>query len=160
MMCWISRAMSSNVDWSSCFVEISLYSASSTDSRSPSSGSAVPVVSLMVRMSGSEALDGARLIRVDLDEVLGAGHREHCLDPLLDAGELQRAAGGVGLAIQIHQAADRGAVDVAHGRQVDDHAALARGDQLLHGRRELRQKGVHQAGFADPDDRDAVGVFG
>src|SRR5258708_35562200 len=139
MMCWISRAMSSKVDCSSCMVEPSLYKASTTASRSPSSGSAAPVQSLMVRISGSEAFDGAGLIRVYLDEVLRARHGEHRLDAFLDARELQRAAGGRGLAVEVHQAADRGAVDVAHGGQVDDHAALAGGDQFLHRRRELRQ---------------------
>ena len=65
-----------------------------------------------------------------LDEVLRAGHGQHRLDPLLDAGELERAAGGAGLAVEIHQAADRGAVDVADRREVDDDLALAGGDEL------------------------------
>src|SRR5258708_28474450 len=160
MTCWISRAMSSKLDCSSCFVETSLYSAWSTDSRSPSSVSAAPVVSLMVCMSGSEAFDGAGLIGMGFDEVLRARHGEHRLDPFLDAGELQRAPGGAGLPVEVHQAADRRAVDVADGREVDDHASLARGEQLLHRRRELRQEGVHQAGFPDSDDRDTLGVFG
>src|SRR5829696_8628605 len=110
MMCWISRAMSSNVDCSSWLAEISLYSASSTARRSPSSVSAAPVVNLMVRISGSEAFDGAGFVGVYLDEVLGPGHRQHRLDPLLDAGQLQGAAGGARLAVEIHQAADGGAV--------------------------------------------------
>src|SRR5215203_1550187 len=106
MMCWISRAMSSNVEFSSCFAEISLYRDSRIVSRSPSSVNGAPVVSLIVRISGSEAFDGAGLIRVYLDEILRPGHRQHRLDSLLHAGELQRAAGGAGLAIQVHQAAD------------------------------------------------------
>src|SRR5258708_25147580 len=106
MMCWISRAMSSKVDCSSCLVETSLYKASSTDSRSPSSASAEPVDSLMVRISGSEAFDGAGLIRVYLDEVLRARHGEHRLDAFLDARELQRAAGGGRLAVHGPQASD------------------------------------------------------
>src|SRR5688572_22882301 len=112
MRCWISRAMSSNVDCSSWFAEISLYRASSTASRSPSSLSAAPVVIVMVRISGSEAFDGAGFVGVYLDEVLRAGHREHRLDALLDAGELERAAGGARLPVQIHEAADRRAVHV------------------------------------------------
>src|SRR5258708_27099620 len=160
MTCWISRAMSSKLDCSSCFVETSLYSASSTDSRSPSSVSAAPVVSLMVRMSGSEALDGAGLVGMDLDEVVRARHGEHGLDPLLDAGELQCSTGGAGLPVEVHQAGDRRAFHVAHGREIDDHAALARSDQLLHARRELPQERVPPAGFPDPYDRDAVSGFG
>src|SRR5215213_9664226 len=144
MMCWISRAMSSNVDCSSWFAEISLYSASSTVSRSPSSLSAAPVVSLMVRISGSEAFDGAGFVGVHLDEVLRAGHRQHRLDPLLHAGQLEGAPGGARLAVEIHQAADRGAVHVADRREIDDDAALARRDQLLHRGGELRQQRIHE----------------
>src|SRR5262245_64399350 len=124
MMWAISRAMSSKLDWSSCFAETSLYSASSTVSRSPSSVRGAPVVILMVRMSGSEAFDGAGLVGVYLDEVLRAGHREHRLHALLDAGQLQRAARGVRLAVEIHEAPDRGAVDVAHRREVHDDPAV------------------------------------
>src|SRR5262245_17983344 len=124
-MTWaISRAMSSKLGCRSCFAETSLYNASITVIRSPSSSSAAPVVILMVRMSGSEAFDGARLVGVYLDEILRAGHGEHGFDALLDSGELERAAGGTGLAVQVHEAADGGAVDVADRRQVDDDAAL------------------------------------
>src|SRR6267142_2296587 len=137
--------MSSKVDWSSCFAETSLYSASRTDSRSPSSVSAAPVESLMMRISGSEAFDGARLVRVYLDEVLRARHREHGLDALLDARELERAPGGTGLPVQVHQASDRRAVDVAHRGKVDDDAAFAGCNQFLHRRRKLREEGVHQS---------------
>ena len=38
-------------------------------------------------------------------------------------------AGGVDLPVQIHQAADRRAVDVGDRRQVDEDLALAGGDQ-------------------------------
>src|SRR5690349_2518745 len=114
----------------------------------------------MVRISRSEAFDGAGLVRVYLDEVLRPGHRQHRLDALLYAGELERAACGAGLTVQVHEAADGRAVDVAHRREVDDNAALARGDQLLDGAGELRQQRVHEARFADAHDRDAVGLFG
>src|SRR5690349_14918481 len=107
MMCAISRAMSSKLDCSSCFADTSLYSASRTASRSPSSASDAPVVNLMVRISGSEAFNGAGFVGVHLDEVLRSRHRQHRLDAFLDARELERAAGGVGLAVEIHQAADR-----------------------------------------------------
>src|SRR4051794_40644740 len=96
-------------------------------SRSPSSVTSAPVVNLIVRISGSEALDGAGLVRMNLDEVLRAGHREHRLDALLDAGELQGAADGAGLPVEIHEAADRRAVDIADRREVDDPPPLARG---------------------------------
>ena len=43
---------------------------------------------------GPEALDGRRLVGVDLEEVLRAGHRQHRLDALLHARQLQRAARG------------------------------------------------------------------
>src|SRR4029079_2119307 len=114
---------------SSC-AETSWWSASRTASRSPSSVSAAPVVILMVRISGSEAFDGAGFVGVYLDEVLRAGHGQHRLDALLHAGELEGAAGGGGLAVEVHQASNRGAVDVSDRRQVDDDAALAGGDQL------------------------------
>ena len=39
---------------------------------------------------------------------------------------LKRAARGACLAVEIHEAADRRAVDVAHRRQVDDDAAVRR----------------------------------
>jgi hypothetical protein len=49
----------------------------------------------MVRMASPEALDGGRLVGVDLDEVLRAGHRQHRLDALLHARQLQAAAARV-----------------------------------------------------------------
>src|SRR5437016_10937509 len=100
MMCAISRAMSSKLDCSSWRAETSLYSVSSTVSRSRSSVSAAPVVNVMVRISSSEAFHRTRLVRVHLDEVLSAGHRQHRLHAFLDAGELQRAARGAGLAVR------------------------------------------------------------
>src|SRR4051794_7469647 len=112
MMCWISRAMSSNVDCSSCLAEISLYSASSTASRSPSSVNASPVVSLIVRMSGSESFEGAGLIGVSLDEFLRPRRGQLLSPALLAARGLGGPPRGVRLPIQIHQTADRGAVDV------------------------------------------------
>src|SRR3954447_12756425 len=98
-------------------------------SRSPSSVSAAPVVNLMVRISGSEAFDGAGFVGVYLDEVLRPGHRQHRLDALLDPRELERAPRGTRLPVQIHEAADGRAVDVSDRREVDDDAALAGGDQ-------------------------------
>src|SRR5262249_35409076 len=160
MVLAVSAAMACKLDWSSCFAETSLYSAWSTVSRSPSSVRGAPVVILMVRMSGSEAFDGAGLVGVHLDEVLRAGHREHRLDAFLDAGELQRAARRVRLPVEIHEAADRRAVDVADRRQIDDDLALAGGDEFLHRGGELRKKRIHEAGLAYADDRDAAVVFG
>src|SRR5215471_12625707 len=152
--------MSWKLDCSSALADTSLYSASITVIRSPSSERAAPVLILMVRMSGSEAFDGAGLVGVYLDEVLRAGHREHRLDPLLDAGQLQRAARGVGLPVEIHEAPDRGAVDVADRREIHDDPAFARGDEFLHRRGEFGEERIHEAGLAHADDRDAAGVFG
>src|SRR5206468_11158050 len=108
MRWWISFTMSSNERSSSRLAVTSRYNASITDSRSPSRAMSVPLVVLIVCMLDPEAFDGGRLVGVYLDEVLRAGHREHCLDALLDAGELQVTAGAVHLAIQVHEAADRG----------------------------------------------------
>src|SRR3954451_2612710 len=111
--------VSSNVRSRSRLAVISRYSVSRTVRRSPSSGSAAPVVNVIVRMRlGPEAFDGAGLVRVYLDEILRAGHGQHGFDPLLDPGQLQRAASGIGLTIEIHEAADRRAVDVADRRKV------------------------------------------
>src|SRR4029079_10021974 len=93
MRCWISRTISSNDRSSSRLAVTSWYSASMMASRSPSSAMGEPLLVLMVRMLGPEALDGARFVGVNLDEVLGAGHRQHGLDPLLDPGQLEVAAG-------------------------------------------------------------------
>ena len=97
---------------------------------------------------------------MDLDEVLRAGHRQHRLDALLDAGQLQVAAGVVHLPVEIHQAADGGAVHVGDRRQVDEDVALAAGDQRADRRREIGEDRIHQPRFADPDDGDAAGLFG
>ena len=43
----------------------------------------------------------------------------------LNAGELQGSAGGGCLPVQVHETADRRAVDVANRRQVHDHLPLA-----------------------------------
>ena len=76
-----------------------------------------------------EALDGGRLVGVDLDEVLRAGQRQHRFDALLDAGQLQVAAGVVNLAVQVHQAADRRAVHIGDRCQVDENLAATAGDE-------------------------------
>src|SRR5881397_1734755 len=110
----ISFTMSSKERSSSRLAVTSWYSASMIASRSPSSVIVAPVVVLMVRMLSPEAFDGARLVGVYFDEILRPRHRQHRLDPFLDARELEMAASRVDLAIEIHQAADGGAVDVGH----------------------------------------------
>jgi len=50
--------------------------------------------------------------------ILRARHRQHRLDALLHAGELQRAARGCRLAVEVHQTPDRGAVNVGDARKV------------------------------------------
>src|SRR4249919_3293571 len=94
-------------------------------SRSPSRTMVAPVVVLIWCMSDSEASDGARLVGMNFDEVLRAGHRQHRLDALLDARQLQAPAGAADLAIEVHQAADRRAVHICDRREVDQDVALA-----------------------------------
>src|SRR5262245_59879880 len=98
--------MSSNDRSSSRFAVTSRYSASMIASRSPSSEISAPVVVLIVRMSGPEALYGCRFIGMNLDEILRPGQVQHRFDAFLDARQLQVTAGGTDLAIEIHQAAD------------------------------------------------------
>src|SRR5215475_6290192 len=93
--------------------------------RSPSRVMLAPVVVLISRISDSEASDGARLVGMDFDEVLRAGHRQHRLDALLDVRELELASGAADLTVQIHQAADSRAVYVGDGREVDQDVAVA-----------------------------------
>src|SRR4051794_35241589 len=101
MRCWISRTMSSNERSSARLAVTSWCSASITDRRSPSSVIAAPVVVVIVRMPlHPEALDGRRLVVVDLDEVLRPGHRQHRLHPLLHAREFQVPTADVDLAIE------------------------------------------------------------
>src|SRR5438445_11099298 len=144
--------MSSNERSSSRLAVTSWYSASMTASRSPSRVTAAPLVVLMVRMLSPEAFDGGRLVGVYLDEILRAGHRRHCLDPLLDARELEVPAGVVDLPVQIHEAADGRAVDVGHRRQVDEDVVLPGGDQRADRRGEIAEDGIHQPRLADADD--------
>src|SRR5262245_22498680 len=126
MRWWISLTMSSNERSSARLAVTSWNSVSITARRSPSSVTSAPVVVLMVRMLHPKALHGARLVGVDLDEVLRAGQGQHRLDPLLDAGQFETTSGAAHLTIEIHQAADRGAVDVGHRRQVDQDVAVPR----------------------------------
>src|SRR5258708_7885959 len=113
--------MSSKLRSKARFAVTSRYSASMIASRSPSSVIDAPVVVLIVRILGSEAFDSAVLVGVDLDEVLSAGHVQHRLDPLLHTGQLQLAARAPHLAVEIHEAANRRAVDVGDRRQTDQH---------------------------------------
>src|SRR5215470_15395093 len=93
--------------------------------RSPSSAMLAPVVVLISCISDSEASDGARLVGMDFDEVLRAGHRQHRLDALLDVRELELSSGAADLAVQIHEAADGRTVDVGDRREVDQDVAVA-----------------------------------
>src|SRR5437016_10272622 len=129
--------MFSNERSSSRLAVTSRYSVSMTASRSPSSGISAPVVVLIVRMLCPEALDGARLVGVDLDEILRPGHRQHRLDPLLDAGQLEVAAGAVDLAIEVHETANRGAVHVRDRPEIDEDLAVTGRDQAADRRRKV-----------------------
>src|SRR5687767_13506264 len=124
-----------------------------TARRSPSSGMSAPVDVLMVRMLNPEAPEGGGLVSVNLDEVLGAGQRQHGLHALLDTGQLQAAAGAADLPVQVHEAADRRAVDVGHRRQVDEDFTPARGDEVADRGGEVAEDWVHQPRLADADDR-------
>src|SRR5919201_6907151 len=148
--------MSSNDRSSERRAVTSWYSASMMERRSPSRVMSAPLDVLMVRMLSPEAFDGARFVRVYLDEILRAGHRQHRLDALLDARELQMAAGVVHLAVEIHQASDRRAVDVGDRRQVDQDVPLAVGDERAHRRGEVAENRIHHPRLADADDRDAA----
>src|SRR5439155_1423015 len=118
-----------------------------TGSRWPSRVMSAPVVVLMRRMLHPEALDGARLVGMDFDEVLSAGQRQHGFDALLNARELQMASAAAHLTIEIHQAADRGAVDIGDRREVDDDVVAASRDERRHGPGEVPEHGVHDARF-------------
>src|SRR5258708_20478600 len=124
--------MSSNDRSGSGLAVTSLYSASRTARRSPSTLIASPLLVLMVRMLSPEAFDGVRLVGVDLEEVLRPGHRQHRLDPLLDPRQLQMSAGGVDLTVEIHQAADGGPVAAGDRPQADQDLLLPAPDKPAH----------------------------
>src|SRR6185436_3761047 len=130
-----------------------------TARRSPSSAISVPLVVLMVCISGPENFDPRLLVGVNLDEILRAGQRQHRFDALLHAGQLQMATGGRDLPVEIHEAPDRRAVHVGDRREVDqDFPAVLTQQGGDHGG-ELRENRIHQAVFADPYDADAAGVI-
>src|ERR1051326_3239562 len=156
--------MSSNDRSSARRAVTSLWSASMTASRSPSSVMGAPLVVLMMRMGLSpgsrKAFDRGRLVGVNLDEVLRAGHRQHRLDAFLNARELEMPAGRRRLAVEIHQAADRRAVDVRDRREIDQDVLPAGRQQRSDGRRELAEDGIHEARLADAYDGHAADLIG
>src|SRR5437667_9225582 len=129
-------------------------------SRSPSSAISAPVDVLIVRMLHPKAPDGTGFVAVELDEILRARQRQHRLDALLHAGELQAPSGAADLPVQIHQTADGRAVDVGHRRQIDEDGLTTRGNQGRYGLGEVAQHRIHQARLSDADDRDGAGLFG
>ena len=66
---------------------------------------------------------------MNFNEVLRAGQRQHRLDALLHAGQLQMASGAVHLAVEIHQAADRRAVHIGDRRKIDEDVAVPASDE-------------------------------
>ena len=71
------------------------------------------------------------------------------------------AAGGGGLAVEIHQAADRRAVDVGDRRQVDEDLALPGGDQAADRGREVAERSDTSARVSPTRTIDDVaGLFG
>src|SRR5687768_3726275 len=129
-------------------------------SRSPSRLIAAPVLVFMLRMIDlSEALDGRCRVRMNLEELIRAREREHRLDAAPQAGELERRTGGGGLPVQIHEAADRGAVEVVNAGEIDHDFACASGDLTCHHRRELRQRRVHEPRGPRVYDDDIARLF-
>src|SRR5262245_23376335 len=124
-------------------------------SRSPSSVILAPVVVLISCISDSEASDGARLVGMNLNEVLCAGHGEHRLDTLLDVRELELPSGAADLTVQVHQAADRRAVDICDGREVDQDVSLAASHKGGDGGGKVPEDRVHQPRLAHADNRNA-----
>src|SRR5262245_31652683 len=118
--------MSSKLSFSSRFSVTSRYSASSTPSRSPSSSSTKPVDRRTLRIGpglalAPELVEGILLLAVDRDDLVDAGHRDHRLDARLQARELEHARLLLQQPVDVHQAPDRGAVDVGHRLQIDHH---------------------------------------
>jgi hypothetical protein len=97
---------------------------------------------------------------VDLDEVLRPGHRQHRLDALLNARQLEMSAAAADLTVEIHQAADRGAVDVGDRREIDQDLAPPCGEEASDRCREVRQDRIHQPRFGDPDNGHGAGLLG
>src|SRR5690606_10269202 len=76
------------------------------------------------------------------------------------ARQLERAAGRRGLAVEIHEAADRGAVHVADPGQVEDEPAVAVRDQPFGGVREIAEHGIGQPWLADGEHGNAIDAGG
>src|SRR6185503_11433731 len=124
MSCLISWIISSNDRSKFRFTVSSRYRVSRMARRSPSRLMLAPVVVFMVRMIGlSEALDGRGGVAVYFHELVRAGQGEHRLNPALQRRQLQRGARGRRLAVEIHEAADGGAVEVLDASEVDDDLA-------------------------------------
>src|SRR5690349_13061266 len=100
---------------------ISRYSVSRMARMSPSRSMLAPVLVLMLRMIDlSEALDRCRGVGVDFHELVRSRQRQHRLHAALQTGELERGPCRRRLPVQIHQAPDRGAVEVLHAAEIDD----------------------------------------
>jgi hypothetical protein len=84
----------------------------------------------------------------------------HGFDAPLYARQLEGAADRLHLAVEIHEAPDRGAVDVADGRHIDQQLPRSTGDERGDRRRELGEQRIHHAGLADPHDGDVLPMIG
>ena len=71
-----------------CWPNAELAKRSSRASRSPSRGIAIPFVVVILRMSHPEGDERALLVAVDLDELMGAGHRQHRFHSFLHVRQL------------------------------------------------------------------------
>src|SRR5688572_26621095 len=111
------------------FTVSSRYSVSRIASRSPSRLMLAPVVVFMLRMIDlSKAPDGRRRIGVNFHELVRAGQGEHRLHAPLQPGELQGGACGGRLPVEVHQAPDRGAVEIFDTSEIDDDLSRPSGN--------------------------------
>ena len=83
-----------------------------------------------------------------------AGHGDHGLHPRLQAGEAEHSALVLEQPVDVHEATDAGAVDVAHGLEVDDQGARALLHELPHPGEEGGEHRVGEPGFLDPHHLD------
>src|SRR5687767_12239267 len=125
-------------------------------STSPSVSTGVPALVVMVRMSASKTGQRRRFVGMNFEEVVGARHGQHRFDPLLDTRELQGAPRRAGLPVQVHQTADRRAVYVADGGEVDEDLLFPGGHERRDRGGEVRKDRIGQSRFRDVNHNNAV----
>src|SRR3989454_8517665 len=95
---------------------------------------------------------------MDVHDLVHAGHGQHRLHAGLQPGELEHAAAVLEQPPHVHEAADRGTVDVAHRREVDDDLAGASLHELPHLGEEGGEVRVGELGLLHPDDLHVAAV--